>query len=312
MFKVQKAKREKLKGSISILGASGSGKTLSALHIAYGIVKTKYPKLSEGDVWAKVGLLDTEHKRSLIYEGMEFNGVKIGQFAHIDFKAPFSPARYDQAVKMLIAEGCEVVVCDSISHAWEGQGGILDMQQQAGGTFQAWNKIKPHIHGFIETLTQNDCHVITTMRTKQDYALETNELGKVNIRKLGLKPIMKDDLEYEFQIVFQIDENHFAKTTKDNSTLFEGKSFKIEHSVGEKIYQWLEEGIDVQAEQRKKREEAVKKIRKYQKDTKSEELDKYIAELESKANNSIEDFSLEFVEKALMLIENKVKQITKK
>jgi hypothetical protein len=308
-MKATKAKREKLHSAIAIIGASGSGKTLSALFVAYGMMKEKYPDESEDFIWSKIGLADTEHKRALIYAEMEREGVNIGEFIHVDFDAPYSPARYKQAVKVLKEQGAEVIIIDSLSHAWEGEGGLLDMQQKAGGTFQAWNKIKPDIQDFIRTLTQSNIHVIGTMRTKIDYVMEQSELGKTNIKKVGLKPIMKDDLEYEFQIVFQVDEEHNAKATKDNSGLFETRPSKLNAEDGAKIFNWLEKGLDVQAEEREAKQRIAASVRELQKEANSDELNAYIEELEGKANRSIENMPMDFLEKAKMLIEKKHKDL---
>jgi hypothetical protein len=305
MFQVEEAKREKLDAAIALIGPSGSGKTLSALFIAYGMMKTKHPDLEEAAIWKKIGLADTEHNRSKVYAHSERIGVPIGGFRHIDFKAPYSPSRYKEAVKALKKAGVETVIIDSLSHAWEGEGGLLDMQQKYGGTFAAWNKVKPDIQDFIKTLTQSDLHVIGTMRTKQDYVIETSELGKQNIKKVGLKTIQKDDLEYEFQIVFAVDMDHNTRVSKDNSGIYDGKTFKIDPEVGKNIYEWLELGIDVKAQEREKIAENAKRIHAIVKLNKIPELTKYLEELEAKANAPVEDFPITLSDRALLLVENK-------
>jgi DNA polymerase III delta prime subunit len=304
-FEVEIAEREKLKAALAIIGPSGAGKTLGGLILAHGMMKAKYPDLEDDEVWLKVGLVDTEHERGKIYVNRSDLGVK--KFRYINFTEPYSPARYDMAVKALKKAGAEVVVIDSISHAWEGSGGLLDMQQQAGGTFSAWNKIKPHIQSFIKTLTQSDIHVISTIRTKIDYVIETSELGKQQIKKVGLKAIQKDDLEYEFQIVFQTDIDHTTKTSKDNSGMFEGKAFKISTEMGENIYRWLEEGIDVKEQERIQLQGIIDRIQELR--TMNEETEKYMAEIEKKANRKVSDFPLSFAEKALGLLENKITEL---
>jgi hypothetical protein len=305
MFEVEVAEREKLKAAIAIIGPSGAGKTLGALKIAYGMMKAKYPDLSDDEVWLKVGVADTEHERAKLY--VNRSDLGIGKFRYINFTEPYSPSRYDGAIKALKTKGAEVVVVDSISHAWEGSGGLLDMQQQAGGTFQAWNKIKPHIQAFIKTLTQSDIHVISTIRTKIDYVVEQSELGKTQIKKVGLKAIQKDDLEYEFQIVFQTDIEHTTRTSKDNSGMFDNKVFQINSDVGEKIYQWLEEGIDVREMERKQLEIIINRIQELRKF--NEDTDAYIADIERKANRNVEDFPLAFAEKAIGLLEAKITEL---
>ena len=111
-FKIQKAVKEQLKLLIALAGPSGSGKTYSALRIAQG--------LANG---GKILVVDTEAKRSLQY-------ANKFQFDHIDFAPPFSPERFTDVIEQGEKEGYDVIVIDSISHEWSGQGGILDMAEK--------------------------------------------------------------------------------------------------------------------------------------------------------------------------------------
>lgn len=307
MFTPSLARREKMKASIVYSGPSGSGKTLSALLTAYGMMQDAYPDLSDEDVWKKIGLVDTEHQRSKLYAGTTIKGHTIHQFYHIDLQAPYTQKRYEDAVEALKQAGCDVVIIDSLSHAWEGVGGMLDKQQEMGGRFQDWNKMKPIIKAFIKTLTESDIHILGTMRVKQDYQAEKNDEGKLEIKKLGLKPIQKDDLEYEFMVSFSIDQHHVATATKDNSNLFEEKPEKITPDHGKKLYQWLEMGVDVKAEEEKQRQELVVELQKLCNE--HEEVKKLIEEFEYKASLKKEQFNFKMAEKAYRLatykLENK-------
>lgn len=282
MFQVKKAQREKLRGAIALVGPSGSGKTLGALYMAYGMMKAKYPDMEDYDLWEKVGFIDTEHKRSLIYANLTKSGVKIGSFLHIDFPAPYSVDRYEAAVKAVVDAGAEVVVVDSLSHAWEADGGLLDLQAKFGGKFQDWAKVNPHYKRFIDLVTgvTNDVHMINCIRTKQGYEIDSGNTGKLEVKKLGLKPVQRDSLEYELQIVFNVNMDHIAETSKDNSEMFEGQPNKITPEVGGQIYRWLEEGVDVAAEEREERVELDRLVEVYR--TESEEMAKYISDLEKK------------------------------
>jgi hypothetical protein len=261
--KPQKAKRQKLKGLFFLSGASGSGKTLSALLIAYGMMKEAYPDLSEEEIWDKIGVVDTEHKRSLVYVGMMVDGCKtrIGEFWHQELYAPYSSANYGLAVKQLKESGCEVVITDSITHWWDGEGGILDEQakvtkkSRSGNSYVAWGEMKPYIQDFVKMLTYNDIHIIATNRAKQDYAIEKDEMGKTTITKVGLKPVQKDDLEYEFQIGLMIDMNHRATATKDNTlgAVEALGEFTITPDFGRMLLQWLDKGVDVKTQQEEER-----------------------------------------------------------
>lgn len=119
-MEIKKAKREKIKVPIMITGASGSGKTVSALFIAKGIIEKMHSDLSEQEQWEKIGVIDTEHKRSLLYADSTIGNVDIGEFLHIDFEAPFTVQRYIQAFNLFKQAGVEVVIVDSLTHAWSG------------------------------------------------------------------------------------------------------------------------------------------------------------------------------------------------
>jgi AAA domain len=263
LAKPQKGKRQKLKGLFFLSGASGSGKTLSALLIAYGMMKEAYPELSDEEIWDKIGVVDTEHKRSLVYVGMTVDGCKtrIGEFWHQELYAPYNSQSYGLAVKQLKDAGCEVVITDSITHWWDGEGGILDEQakvtkkSRSGNSYVAWGEMKPYIQEFVKMLTYNDIHIIATNRAKQDYAIEKDEMGKTTITKVGLKPVQKDDLEYEFQIGLMIDMNHRATATKDNTlgAVEALGEFTITPDFGRMLLQWLDKGVDVKAQQEEER-----------------------------------------------------------
>lgn len=254
-FEITQASREQLIGSIAFMGPSGSGKTLSALKVAKGMMDRKYGEdISEIEKWKKVGYVDTEHKRSKIYANNSRHG--IGSFTHLDFQKPFSLDRYDDAVNALKKHGCEIIITDSLSHFWEGEGGILDLQQSFGGTFAAWRDTNPHYENFISLVTgeRHEIDMLNCIRTKQAYEVSTNEVGKLKVEKLGLKPVQRDSLEYEFHIVFNIDMEHKAITVKDNSEIFKDVPRTIDADVGEKIYDWLKTGVDVLAEIQKEKD----------------------------------------------------------
>lgn len=249
-----RAKRQMLTLAMQVVGPSGSGKTLSSLIFAYGMMKAKYPDMDEYDLWGKIGLVDTEHDRSLIYEGMEYGDVRIGEFIHVPLGKPYSYERYDAAVKALVDAGVEVVVVDSVTHAWSGSGGVLDYQQQKGGNFQAWNTANNDQYNPLVSLLVGEkyrVHMISTARAKQEYAMQKNEhTEKLEIAKLGLKPDQRDTLEYEMQLVFRLDMDSHFEMSKDNSSLFRGKREIMTPEHGRLVYEWLEKGVDIYAERR--------------------------------------------------------------
>ena len=264
-FMVEDAVREKLFMSVALIGASGSGKTLSALLLAKGVIRSKYPELSENspEFWAKIGVVDTEHRRSRLYADTSLTGEFIGRFKTIDFTEPYTTDRYREAVEALIKIGVEVIIIDSLSHAWEGEGGILELQQSLGGRYQDWKTVKPFIRDFYRTLTEKDVHIISTIRTKQEYQVDTSATGQLKVTKLGLKPIQKDDIEFELQIAWSMDMEHVATATKDNSGLFDGNPKRLSVEDGGAIYAWVEEGKDMSEEKEKQRLVYVDKMRVY-------------------------------------------------
>lgn len=253
VLKVEKAQREKLKLPILLQGVSGSGKTLSALLLAYGIVEAMFPGASQEELWMKVGVIDTEHRRASLYVNSEKAGQFIGEFQVVNLPEPFSVDRYEEGFYLLVNAGCEVVIMDSVSHNWEGEGGILDEHTRLGGQFNNWKDVKPIEKRFRRLAMHDQVHVISTARVKQDYIVEPNEKGKMAPRKIGLKMIQKDNLEYEFAVSFRIEQGAVAYPMKDNSGIFETPR-QLTAEDGRKLYEWSEIGIDVAKIERERRE----------------------------------------------------------
>lgn len=301
--------REKQKALIGLAGPSGSGKSLSSLLLAYGLMKEAHQDLPEEELWKKIGVADTEHKRMLTYIGQLHNGITIGSFKHINFEPPFNTDRYNMAIKLLKQQGCEVIILDSISHQWQGEGGVVETHgQMQGNSFQNWGKLAPESSKLTKGLTTQDIHMITTLRVKSDYVIELID-GKNVPKKVGMKPVQKDDMEYEFDTVFSIGMDHMARVSKDITNLFEGE-FLITDAIGSKLYRYLELGVDVQAEERARREEEEKnrlsnvaKIRETS--SANEEVAKIVSDCEFKANTQLENMTVAMVDKIIQLIGGK-------
>lgn len=302
MMEVKKAKREQIKVPIMITGASGSGKTVSALLIAKGIVEKKFPGMSAEEQWEKIGLIDTEHKRALLYADTTVAKTEIGEFLHVDFEPPFTVNRYIEAFEALKEASVEVVIVDSLTHAWSGEGGILEQVEtiQKGNPkmqMMAWNRVKPLEKQFLNLVTGSSVYVIGTARSKQAYDMNKTD-GKTQVVKMGLKPDQKDSLEYEFAISIRIDQDHIAEATKDNSNLF-GTPFEITPEVGQKIYEWSSEGIDLE----KVKRETIQTIN----DLKSltPEHEKMFTELHSKVKSApLETLPIKLLERMVDLLGN--------
>lgn len=235
----QKVTRAKSKARIALIGASGTGKTLSSLYLAYGLT---------GD-WSKIALIDTEHERARFYANRTDLGT--GEFLYAPLSAPYSAERYIEyvtaAAETVGSDG--VIIIDSFSHAWNCEGGVLDRKEQIetqrGKTsFSAWNEAGKLQNHLINTILAVDCHTILTMRTKMQYAIEQNEMGKNVPVKIGLEPVQRENAEYEFDICLQINSNHVAKVSKDTTFLHDW-SGRITPELGEQLKIFLSEGEDL-------------------------------------------------------------------
>lgn len=236
MSQFEPVTRQKAKLRLALTGVSGSGKTLSALYIAYGIT---------GD-WGKVALIDTEHQRGKFYANRE--DLRTGTYLYTELTPPYSPDRY----KELVADGAKtvgpdgVVIIDSFTHAWNNEGGVLDIKEQIASragknSYTAWAEAGKFQTSLVNTILSVPCHTIVTMRSKMEYALQINDRGKQEPVKIGLAPVQRDDTEYEFDIVLDIARNHVATASKD-TTFLDGYGAVITPELGEQLRLWLDEG----------------------------------------------------------------------
>lgn len=231
--------REKAKLRMALQGVSGGGKTLSALYIAYGMT---------GD-WGKIALIDTEHERAREYANRSDLPTPTGTFLYAPMTPPYNVEKYVQYVKAgAEAVGPDgVVIVDSLSHAWSGEGGVLEYKDQIAASqrgqnsYTAWNAAGKLQNSLVDSILSVPCHTICTLRVKQDYALQPNERGKMEPVKLGLAPIQRDNLEYEFDIVLNIARNHIATASKD-VTFLDSFGAVITPQLGKDLAAWLNDG----------------------------------------------------------------------
>jgi len=222
---LRKAERRKAKIKMAIQAPSGAGKTFSSLLLAKGLVNNDL---------SKVVVVDTENGSADLY-------AHLGNYNVINLTAPFTPEKYIEAIELCEKEKMEVIILDSISHSWDY---LIDFHSKlAGNSFTNWNKVTPRQNAFINKILQAKAHIIATMRTKQDYVLNQKN-GKFIPEKVGLKAVQRNDLDYEFTLVFDIDIKHFATASKDRTGLFmEKPSFIINENTGKEILQWCNSGI---------------------------------------------------------------------
>jgi len=229
-FEIRIAERKQAKIRIGLSSVSGGGKTMSALLLAKG--------LAGGD-WSKVAMIDTEQGSGDLYAHM-------GAFNVVPLVAPFSPERYIECIKLCESAGMKVIIVDSMSHEWEGEGGIIWQKDRMQGA-DAWSKLTPKHDAFKQAILQSTCHMITTLRRKTEYTIEetVNAKGyKVSKPvKQGLKTITRDGWDYELTIDFEIDQQHYCIAPKDRTELFANiDPFIITEQTGANILNWCQNG----------------------------------------------------------------------
>ncbi len=229
-IQLRKAERRKAKLRIGMSGPSGSGKTFSALLLAKGIT---------GGSLDKVAIIDTENGSADMYS-------HLGEFNVIRLEAPYTPERYIEAIDACVQAGMEVVIIDSVSHEWDGKGGLLESNELLGqskfkgNNWAAWSVTTPRHQRFIESITTAKVHIITTARSKTD----TIQTEDKKIKKVGLKEIQREGFEYELTLNFNIDrDGHYATVSKDRTNLFDKiDPFKITEETGKTLLDWAETG----------------------------------------------------------------------
>jgi DNA polymerase III delta prime subunit len=222
MFK--KAVKTGQKVKMAIVGPAGSGKTFTALRIARGI-------------GGRTAVIDSEHGSSRKYAG-EFD------FDICELEEPFTVEKYREALREAVSAGYDCVVMDSISHAWAGPGGVRDvvdnLKSSAGGGIAGWKQGNKLQNSFVEEILAAPTHVLATMRTKMDYSVERDDKGKTVVRKLGMAPVQRDGMEYEFDLLLEMDEANTGTFKKSRCKGFQGRSYcPPDESVGRGLVEWL-------------------------------------------------------------------------
>ena len=222
MFK--KAKRTSRKLRMAIAGIAGSGKTYTALSLGSRLGK-------------KVALLDTERSSAEIYSTTF--GFDVAQLSS------HHPQKYVDAINEAAKAKYDVMIIDSLSHAWMGREGALDLVSKQGKTFNAWGKVTPLQDKLIDTMMSYPGHVIATMRMKQAYEQEKDAKGKLSVAKIGLATQQREGIDYEFDLFGVMDALNSLTIEKSRCPALAGKLFA---QPGEElagiIQNWLDAGED--------------------------------------------------------------------
>lgn len=227
------ASRKQAKARVGLVGPSGSGKTYTSLVIAQ-------------ELGEKVYLIDSENKSADHY-GNDF------RFEKCDLMR-FRPQDYVEAIRAAEEEGADVIIVDSLSHAWAGTDGALSMVDDAmarcgGNKWAAWREVTPEHNRLVDAIVRCRCHIICTMRAKTAYEVTRNDDGKAVPIKIGLAPVQRDGMEYEFDLVADMDYAHRFIVSKTRLRVLDKAVMKEpDASLGRTIREWLDSGKPVEEE----------------------------------------------------------------
>jgi AAA domain len=218
----KKATRVQIPLKLGIEGGPGTGKTFSALRLATGLA-----------AGGRIAMIDSENESASLYaEQFDFDVVNI--------HPPFEDSKFVTALKAAAEEKYKVAILDSLSHGWEG---VLDwkttLDKKGGNSYTNWSFAGQKFKSIIDTVVHLPIHVIACFRNKMGYVLETDLRGKQVPRKIGLEPICRDGVEYEFSTVFSCESDHHCVVTKDRTTLFIDRRFQITEETGTQLLEWL-------------------------------------------------------------------------
>jgi hypothetical protein len=225
----KKATKAAAKLRLGLIGPAGSGKTMTALRIAAGL-------------GGPVAVIDTERGSASLYageRGLDFDVIELDTYG---------VERFIDAIKAAADGGYATLVIDSLSHAWSGKGGILEFvdnagkRNQGGGNFGAWRDATPRHNSLVDAILGAPLHVICTLRSKVEYVVE-NVGGRNQVRKVGLQPVQRDGLEYEFTVVGDVTQDHDLVVTKTRAAFLKDAVIReAGEDLGRQLAEWLNNG----------------------------------------------------------------------
>lgn len=225
----ERASKRQSRLRLALVGPSGSGKTYSALAIAVGLGQ-------------RIAVIDTERGSASKYAGLfTFDTAQL---------ETFHPQRYIDAIRDAEQAGYDVLVIDSLSHAWMGKEGALDLvdaaarRSKTGNSFAAWRDVTPLHNALVDAMLRSTCHVIVTLRTKTEYVIEKDErTGKAVPRKIGLAPVQREGVEYELDVVGELDHEHVMTVSKSRCPGLSGTVVRYPGAdFAQVLKQWLSDG----------------------------------------------------------------------
>lgn len=229
-FQPRQASRAQLKARVAIDGPTGSGKTFTAL---------EWANVLQGD--GRTVVIDTERGSASWY-------CDRWDYDVVDWAPPYDPGELAAALTEA-ARSYSVIIIDSFSHFWEGEGGTLDIadaagQRSGGNSFAGWKIATPALRHLVDEIVGADAHVIATMRSKMEYVLEEDHRGKKVPKKLGLAPVMRAGVEYEFTLIADMDLEHRLVVSKSRCSALADQVFQPGRTAeaAATFLGWLEDG----------------------------------------------------------------------
>lgn len=226
VIQIRKAQREGARLVIGLAGVSGSGKTYSAIQLAYG--------LANHDA-SKVGFLDTENRRGSLYADALPEPFLIG-----DLYAPFSPQRYIDAIHEFQKAGVQVLVIDSVTHEWEGTGGCEEIAANTNSRMADWKKAKAEHKRFMNAMLQCDMHVIACIRARE----KVDFTNPREPRSLGVQPIQEKNFMFEMTASLMMwdsgKQHQVLKCPEELMPIFGRGSDYITSDDGNRLRAWVD------------------------------------------------------------------------
>lgn len=242
----QPAVREQLKLRLAINGVAGSGKTFSSLKIASGMVEVGRHE----NGLARIAFIDSERGSARLYADVE--GFQPFDVLELQANADgvITPQQYLDAIAAAKQYGYDFLIIDSLSHAWEG---VLDMKDKIdrskpnSNSYTNWRSITPVHNKLVDSILSYPGHVIACMRVKMEHVIEKDDNGKSSVRKVGLKSVMRDGVEYEFSVVMDMQDDNSANITKTRCVELAGQVIhKPGTALADTLNAWLGTGIEPQ------------------------------------------------------------------
>jgi hypothetical protein len=221
----RRAVKRDAKVRLAITGPSGSGKTYTLLKLAT-------------ELGGPIAVVDTERGSAEKYADLfEFDTLPLESF---------SPDLVPRLIEAAVKQGYRSLVIDSLSHFWSGTDGELDQVEKVkrrlrDNGFAAWREITPKHNRMIDAMLGAPLHILVSLRVKTEWVVETDERsGRTKPRKIGLQPVMRDGIEYEFDVCGDMDQENTLVITKSRCPkLASGVFPKPGKELADLLREWL-------------------------------------------------------------------------